>query len=413
MQRLTGRTAVPLSYATFVLIGVTVGTNGVLLLAQMADYGVDRTVIGLTFFTGTAGFVLGGLATGALIHRFGTRTALAIGGCANTLAGLYMASRPPFAAFVMVQVVTGFAGGVLESTLNVHLAELPGATGKLNRLHAFFGVGALIGPVLAARIVAVTSWRVVWLVLAVTYIPLIVGFLLAYPGRAAAETAAGAQSAGTAGQADESTPARARGLLRAALREPGVLFAAAMLSVYVGLEMGVGSWGFSYLVQARSLSEAVAGYGVSGYWLGLTLGRFLISPIATKIGASTAGMIYACLAGVVATATLAWLAPGAAASGVALVLLGFCLGPIFPTTMAIVPQVAPSRLAPTAIGVINAASTVGGSALPWLAGAIGQSDGIWTLLPFTMSLGAVLFVLWRPLASRIRIPAAVSSVPTA
>jgi fucose permease len=406
VQRLTGRTAIPLSYATFVLIGITVGTNGVLLLAQMTDYGVDRAVIGLTFFTGTAGFVLGGLATGALIHRFGIRTALAIGGCANTLAGLYMATRPPFAAFVMVQVVTGFAGGVLESALNVHLAELPGATTKLNRLHAFFGVGALIGPVLAARIVAVTSWRVVWLVLALTYLPLIAGFLFAYPGRTA-----DAQTAGTAGTADESSPPRARGLLRAALREPGVLFAAAMLAVYVGLEMGVGSWGFSYLVQARSLSESAAGYGVSGYWLGLTLGRFLISPIAAKIGASTAGMIYACLAGVVATATLAWLAPGVAAAGVALVLLGFCLGPIFPTTMAIVPQVAPSRLAPTAIGVINAASTVGGSALPWLAGAIGQSAGIWTLLPFTVSLAVVQFAVWRPLASRIRVPAAVS-VPT-
>jgi fucose permease len=405
---------VPLSYATFALIGVTVGANGVMLLAQMTDYGVDRTVIGLTFFTGTAGFVLGGLATGALIHRFGLRAALAIGGSANALAGLYMASRPAFAAFVMVQVVTGFAGGVLESVLNVYVAELPGATTKLNRLHAFFGVGALIGPVLAARIVAVTSWRVVWLVLALTYIPLIVSFLLAFPRRAVTP-GAGAQAqavpevAGGAGMAGGIDGAGR--LLRAALREPAVLLAAALLAVYVGLESGVGSWGFSYLVQARSLSGSIAGYCVSGYWLGLTLGRFLISPIATKVGATTAAMVYTCLAGIAAAATLAWLSPGVAAASAALVLLGFFLGPVFPTTIAIVPQLAGPRLAPTAIGVINAASTVGGSALPWLAGAIGQSAGIWTLLPFTLALAIVQLAVWRPLASHLRTPSAVS-VPT-
>jgi fucose permease len=408
-MRLNGRTAVPLSYATFVLIGITAGGNGVLLLAQMSDYGVDRTTIGLTFFTGTVGFVLGGLATGALVHRIGIRTTLAIGGAANTLAGLYMATRPSFAALVVVQVVTGFASGVLESALTVYLAELPGATTKLNRLHAFFGVGALIGPVLAARIVAVSNWRVVWLVIAAAYVPLIAGFLLAHPGRHPAEAAAGAATQADA--ADEAAPHAAWGLLRAAVRDPGVLFGAVMLSVYVGLELGVGSWGFAYLVQTRSLSESAAGYGVSGYWLGLTLGRFLISPVAAKIGVTTAAMIYACLAGIVAAATLAWLAPGAVAASVALVLLGFFLGPIFPTTMAIVPQVAGTRLAPTAIGVMNAASAVGGAALPWLAGAIGQSAGTWTLLPFTVSLGLVLFAAWRPLANRIRTPAVVSSVP--
>ena len=62
------------------------------------------------------------------------------------LAGLYLATRPPFVAFVLVQLVLGYGTGVLESVLNVYIAALPGATTLLNRLHAFFGVGALIGP---------------------------------------------------------------------------------------------------------------------------------------------------------------------------------------------------------------------------------------------------------------------------
>jgi fucose permease len=385
-----------LAYATFVLIGIGSGASGVLLLAQMTGYGVDRATIGITFFATSAGYVLAALAAGGMLHRFGFRITLAAGGAGTfALAGFYLATRPPFAVFVFMQLVAGFGIGMLESPLNAYVAALPGATTRLNRLHAFFGVGALIGPVLAARIVAVSSWTVVWLVMALASVPLLVGFLVAYPVQP-----------GPVAAAADSPP---RGMLRATLRERGVLLGAAMLAVYVGVEISVGNWGFSYLVQDRSLSGSLAGYAVSGYWLGLTLGRFLISPIATKKGVSTAGMMYGCLTGVTAAVALAWLSPTAAVTSVALLLLGFFLGPIFPTTMATAPRLAPARLVPTAIGVMNAASLVGGSALPWVAGTIAQGTGIWTLMPYTLALAAFQFVVWRPLASRIGSAATLSS----
>jgi fucose permease len=385
------RAPVLVSYAAFVLVGVNAGVGGVLLPAQMSGYGVDRATIGVTFFVSSAGFALAGLSNGALIHRLGIRMALAAGGGAYVLAGLYLATRPPFVAFVGVQFVTGYATGVLESVLNSYLAALPEATTLLNRLHAFFGVGALIGPVLAAWIVGFASWTVVWLVLALICVPLVAAFLLAYPGPPP-----------TAPAAEPGSVARSGGLLTAALRDRGILLGATMLAVYVGLELSVGNWAFSYLVQARGLSGTLAGYSVSGYWLGLTAGRFLISPIARRIGASTAGMMYTCLAGITAAATLAWLAPDATLATAALLLLGFFLGPVFPTTMAIAPRLASAKLAPTAIGVMNAGSMAGGAALPWLAGAIAQATGIWTLLPFGIALACLQFVVWRPLATRTR-----------
>jgi fucose permease len=86
---------------------------------------------------------------------------------------------------------------------------------------------------------------------------------------------------------------------------------------------------------------------------------------------------------------------------VALGLLGFFLGPVFPTTMAITPGLTDASLVPTAIGVMNAAAVIGGSALPWLAGTIAQSGGMRVLLPFTLVLALVQVVLWRPIASRL------------
>ena len=390
------RAPVLASYAAFVFVGVNAGVGGVLLPSQMSGYGVDRATIGITFFISAAGFAFAGLSNGALIHRSGIRLALTTGGGAYLLAGMYLASRPPFAAFVLAQFVTGYATGVLESVLNSYLAALPEATTLLNRLHAFFGVGALAGPVLAAWIISSAPWTVVWLVLALTSVPLTAGFVLIFPDQVPEPTALRPADPGTAG-----TDATGR-VLAAVLRDRGVLLGATMLAVYVGLELSVGNWGFSYLMQARGLPATIAGYSVSGYWLGLTVGRFAISPIAVKIGMTTARTMYACLTGITVAAALAWLAPDAALATAALVLLGFFLGPVFPTTMAIAPRLTRAGLAPTAIGVMNAGSMAGGAALPWLAGVITQATGMWTLLPFGLALALLQFAVWRPLTVRIR-----------
>ena len=419
-----GRPPVLISYAAFILIGITAGTGGVLLVAQMSGYGVDRATIGVTFFTSSIGFVLAGLSNGALIRALGFRASVAVGSGGFVLVGLYLASRPPFIAFAGVQVIFGYSTGVLESVLNAYIASQPEARGLLNRLHAFFGVGALVGPVLASWMLSFAGWPAVWLALAIAGVPLLAGFALTYPGRTAASPpaplpVAPALAEAPAALAEPAPPvapalpvepappvspaSRSGSLLGAALRQRGVLLGSLLLAVYVGLEIGVGNWGFSYLVQGRGLAGLTAGYAVSGYWLGLTVGRFLISPVAARLGASTARMIYACMLGVIAAALLVWLAPGEGAAIAALALLGFFLGPIFPTSMAIVPELTEADLAPTAIGIMNAGAVIGGSALPWLAGVITQSAGTWTLLPFAVTLGVLELAAWRPVARRIQI----------
>jgi fucose permease len=383
------RAPVVLAYAAFVLVGVNAGVNGVLLAAQMDDYAVSRATLGLTFFSGSAGFVLAGVTAGALIHRFGTRITAATGCGMYVLAAVYAGTRPAFAAFVVLQIASGYALGALESVLNAYLSDLPDATTLLNRLHGFFGVGALLGPPLAAWIVATASWPTVMLLLGAVAVPLTAGFLIVYP-RTGSDPAA----------AKPESP-RPGGLARPALRHWGVVLGAALLTVYVGLEVGVGDWAFGYLVEARGQTDLLAGYAVSGYWFGLTAGRFLLSPIVTRLGLTATGLMNTCLVGVTLITALTWLLPGKAAATAGLVLLGFFLGPIFPTAMALAPRLTPARLVPTSIGIMNAGSVVGGSSFPWLAGAIAEGTGVWTLLPFTLALSLLQHVIWWPMARRV------------
>lgn len=425
------RAPVVLAYVTFVLAGLNAGVSGVLLPTLIGDYGVDMTTIGITFFVLSAGFMLAGSTTGPLLERLGTRLALAVAGGLYAMVTLYMASRPSFAAFVAVQLVVGYGSGVLESVLNAYLAELPSATTLLNRLHAFFGVGALLGPLMAAWMLTFLPWTAVWLVLGVAYLPLVAGFLVAYPRR----TPVGDASVGPGApvpepsvesgtpvpelSAKEGHPCPAApappaglpgaepergGLLASVTRSPAVMLASVFLAVYVGLEVSVGNWGFTLLVEEHAQTGLTAGYISSGYWLGLTLGRFLISPVATRVGLTAVGMTYACLVGVTVSTVLVWAAPGAVVATAGFLLLGFFLGPVFPTAMAVVPTLTTARLVPTAIGVMNGVSVIGGAVFPWLTGALGQSAGIWTLMPSAALLALLLLALWRTIAARM-IPA--------
>jgi fucose permease len=284
-----GSLSVVASYYGFVMVGVAAGVAGVLLPAQMRDYGVDRTTIGITFFAFSAGFMLAGSSAGALVHRLGPRVALAAGSSAFAASAFYMATRPSFPALVTVQLALGYGVGVLESVLNAYLTQLPRAARRLNQLHAFFGVGALIGPLLAAWMLRSWPWPSVYLVIAVLIVPLLASVLLIFP-----------KSAGPAEEASSLREKGHHGLLRATVRDRGVLLGALFLAVYVGLEISFGNWGFSFLVDGRGQPQLLAGYAVSGYWLGLTVGRFVISRAASRVGLGEVAMTYTCLAGIVA-----------------------------------------------------------------------------------------------------------------
>lgn len=175
------RVPVGLAYLAFILVGVNAGVGGVLLPAQIGDYGVDMATIGITFFFFSGGFFAAGMTSGSLIQRFGMRVSLVAAVGIFVVGALYTAVRPPFVALVLVQFVVGYGIGLMESVLNAFLADLPSATTLLNHLHAFFGVGALIGPLLAAWMLGFVRWPVVWLVMALAGVPLIAGILLAYP----------------------------------------------------------------------------------------------------------------------------------------------------------------------------------------------------------------------------------------
>ncbi len=427
---------VALAYLAFVLVGVNASVGGVALPAQMADYGVNRATFGATFFVFSAGYLLGSLTTGPLVRHLGLRGAAVISTGVVLLACLSTGLRPSFALFVALALPCSYGIGVLESVLNVYLTTLPGAQVRLGRLHAFFGVGALLGPVLAARILRAASWPTIWLVQAAAAAPLVVAFAVllhrdgeptpsastdappsteaaASPPKAAAPPStevAAPPPKNAAPRPDDAGPS----LLLGVLRQPAVLLAAVLLATYVGLEVSAGTWTYTFLVDGRGLGDLGASSMVSGYWLGLTLGRFVISPVTLRRGWSDLQTMSACLVAVLFAVLLVAAVPTTPVTAVGLVLVGFFLGPVFPSIMAATPRLADARHVPTAIGLLNGVAVLGGSALPWLAGVLIQDVAPWTLMPYCAGLAVVELLIWRVLVRGLRAkpPAAGASPST-
>lgn len=181
-------------------------------------------------------------------------------------------------------------------------------------------------------------------------------------------------------------------MLAGALKLRIVWLAALFLLFYVGAEVSLGSWSYTFLTEERHEATLLSGWLVSGYWLGLTLGRLFLARIAERVGNKR--MIQGCLIGVVIGVVLIWLAPIGAVAAFGLLLTGFSLGPIFPTTIALLPSLIPARIVPSAIGFVASLGSMGAALFPWIAGNLAQGLGLWTLLPYVIVLTIAMLVVW-------------------
>jgi len=379
------RLPVGLAFFGFALVGTNGGANGVLLPSLSAFYHVGDAVIGLFFLVSSFGYFLSALSSGLLIERLGLRWFLLLGSVAFLLGLLAFALELPFVLLLPARMLLGFGVGIIETGLNIYVTVLPRSTVLLNYLHAFYGVGALVGPLFASAIIALQwGWNSVYLLMAGLSLPLLLGFGTFFGSPPSTPV--------TANREDE----RALGgnVFRDALKLPVIWLAALFLLVYVGVEVSLGNWSYSFLLEDRQQGTVLAGWIVSGYWLGLTLGRFTLQNLAERLGVGTRNLMYACMAGIVIGILLIWFVPLAATAALGFCFIGFSLGPIYPLTVAITPKLVPSRLGPSAIGLLVSVSIFGLALFPWIAGVLAQAIGIWTLLPYTLGLTALMFGVW-------------------
>jgi len=343
-----------LGFSAFLVFGVVLVLLGANQAEMARGLGLDLADSGLMVAVLSGGLGVGVVVAGPLIDRLPRRPIFlaAMGLCAVALFGF--SAEIDFAR-VLIQVgLLGLGLGLYDTLISVLVSERyhEDSARPMAAVHSAACLGAMTGPLFVAWMTADVHWSVSFRCLGAAHLLL---------GAAALGVALPAPARASGDGADARGDLRLRPLLPLAL----VAFA------YVGVEGAITIFAVPYSDAGLGLGEAQGQRAISGFWLGLLVGRLGLLAVRHHIDARL--LVAAGLAG--ATTLGAGVALGIRAPGLTLGATGLALGFVFPLMASLVGERF-TRSRGSAIGLAMGAAAAGGFAIPWLHGAIGDRLGI-------------------------------------
>ena len=279
---------------------------------------------------------------------------------------------------LFVILIAGFAKGAIDVGCNTLILwvhhERVGPF--MNGLHAFFGIGAFVGPLIVARVLAATdsiTWVFWTLALAAFPVAALIWTLPSPDPRATPEEHKGAPLP---------------------LLPLGMMVLCFLL--YVGAEVGYGNWIYTYALQLGLGTEITAAYLTSAFWGSFTLGRLLAIPISTRLRPLT--ILYLDFAGCLLSLILILLfRDSVSLLWIGTVLLGLSFASIFPTFLTLAEE--RMHVTGTMAGWFLVGGSLGGMILPWGIGQAFVRTGAGAMVTIVL-IGVVFNLLALVLFSR-------------
>ncbi|KAG8944998.1 hypothetical protein FRC04_001253 [Tulasnella sp. 424] len=371
-----------LCYNLFVA-GWNDATLGPLLPRIQEYYHVGYTVVSILFVVGCVGVITGALSNVYLSERLGFGKAITLAAALQILTYAAMSTAPPFPVLCIALFVNGWALSLQDAGSNAFIASIPrNERNNMGILHAMYGVGAFVSPFVATHFAQQKHWSFHFLCsLGVALLNVI---LLLYVFRLKPQS----HFISEAGHPEESS---SENRYKQIFQQKSVHLMSFFILVYVGVEVTIGGWIFTYLLNERHGGPS-AGYVSSGFFGGLTLGRIILLPINDKIGHERVIHLYSLLT--IALEFTIWFVPSLIGNAVAVSFVGLLLGPFYPIAMNVISGLLPRWLLAGSIGWIAAFGQAGAAVFPFMTGALASKYGVQVLQPLLVAMMAAQMVLW-------------------
>ncbi len=386
-----------IAYLGYVCLGLPDAALGVAWPSLREGYLLPQSGLGLVLVAVGIGYFMVSFNMGYLVQRMGL-------GWLLTLSTLFMATSlvgyalsQSWSLFLACAVLTGIGAGAIDGGLNVYAAEHFSGR-QMNWLHACYGLGATMGPlIMTAALQQTGTWRWGYLLVAVCMGAMTAAFTLTRrqwvsQSEPLAEPTIPPPSPTT--PQPLAMPQRPPTMLDA-LRHPTVKLQIGLFFLYTGLESTAGQWSFTLLTEGRGVDITQAGIWVSAYWAFLTIGRIAFGVLVSWLPMTQ--LVRLSMITAVFGATLLAVKGGPIISLAGLGLLGFSLAPVFPCLMKQTPERVSKRLATYAIGLQVSAAMLGVMVIPGLTGLLVQ----WHSLEMVGSVLIVVAVLLCLLHERL------------
>ncbi|MDR2634677.1 MAG: MFS transporter [Clostridiales bacterium] len=304
-----------------------------------------------------------------------------------TGSGLLLFGLLPLKELLFIpSILLGFGAGAVDAVLNNYVAERYSSK-IMNWLHACWGIGATVGPLIVTAWINAGNWRAAFYTLGAIQLTLAALFfctlfLWKKDFRSADSSAAAA-----------ILPSRPD----YTMKNLAPWLCVIIFFIYVGLECICGTWLKTLLYVDRGVNNTLAGVAVSVYYGSITGGRIIFGFIAKRLGNRRS--IFIGLLSSIAGAGLLFI-NSYPVSVTAVFLIGLGFAPVYPSMMHETARRFNREISAKTISFQLAAASVGAMVFTPLIGKIGAENDM-SVLPWALLSGAAVILSLNTLLNRL------------
>ncbi len=367
-------------YLAFISLGLPDSMLGAAWPVAYAQLGVPVSYAGFVSIGITVGTVISSLVSVRVIRRFGTGGVTAACVLLTASALLAISFTNSFVVLLLLAIPLGLGGGAIDAALNNYVA-LHYKASHMSFLHSFWGVGATISPLIMSQFLKQSgNWHGGYRFVSVIQLSLALVMFLTLPLWGKASHASPDELLGDQSEIDN----------RAAIQKRGAIFAVLSFFFYCAGEASVGLWAATYFVSVRGVEPSLAASWGSLFFFGIMGGRMISGLLAMRVKEGKLVNIGLMIA--VAGALLLALPLPQIFSLIGLLLFGLGCAPVFPNLIHITPQRFGKNFSQAIIGLQMAAAYVGATLMPPVVGWVGQVIGFSGLPYYLLVCLALLYM---------------------
>ncbi|MCJ8011998.1 MFS transporter [Paenibacillus sp. KQZ6P-2] len=382
---------------SYFLIGLAHVVLGSVLPVLLEHYGREYSEGGTLIFTQFAGFLAGVLISPLLNKRFGKRGGLLIAISMLCVAELAYVLLPPWEWLYPVAVCAGFGFGMIEAVIGtIIIAAIKEKTAvAMSRLEVFFGVGAMVMPLIASGMIAQGWWRFSFLVISLVALAALLFWSKSSFGEAVDAELGVKKTASISGLGSDAAlskkpfPYQGKSLWI-------LLMFILFFFIYVGTEMSLANFMPAMLIEKIGMKEAGAALSVTCFWTAMSIGRIFAGTIAERIHYRVY-VLFSCVITLVLFAVFPFTTSVWSAFAVIL-LLGLFMSGIFSIALVFASKMLVGSEESTP-SILIASGGVGGALLPlcigWSMDHLKVNQTAWLLALFTLFMVILSFAAFQ------------------
>ncbi len=378
-------------YGVFINLGLPDSLLGVAWPAMQVSFGVDFSFAGFTSMIISFGTVVSSLFSARMIKLLGTGKIVFISVfmTASALFGFFLSQS--FVYILLMAIPLGLGAGSIDAALNGYVAKHYSAR-HMNWLHCFWGVGALISPIIMSFFITNgPSWRMGYLTVSIIQFVFVIILFFSLPFWSKINNESSIKD-----ELQEIKDIKSNNIFYN-LNLKGVKTALMTFFLYCGIEATMGLWGSSFLVKVKGISIGEAALLVSAFYTFITIGRFISGVLSKKLSNKSLvriGQFFIFLG------ILLLFIPFYFVSRFGFLILGFGCAPIFPSLLHETPIRFGNQNAQAIMGLQMAFAYIGTTFLPPMFGFLTSKISIYFFPIFLLSY-AVIMILCNERTNRV------------